>query len=206
MIHVLPELPYSEDALEPWLSRETLDYHHGRHHAAYVSNLNALVRGTGLEPLSLETLVRHSAGVRGLPAALFNNAAQAWNHAFYWQCLTPSPTRPAPDLVDVLHGRFGSVADFREQFTRVALASFGSGWSWLVMTPQDTLEIVSTGNADSPLTEGQVPLLTCDTWEHAYYLDYRNARAEYLEGFWRLVNWEFVADGFRRNSRARHAA
>jgi len=206
MIHLLPELPYPEDALEPWLSRDALDYHYARHHAACVGKVNALIRDTGFEPLSLETLVRHSAGLRGAPAALFNNAAESWNHAFYWQCLTPTPVRPAPELVDALRGRFGSVADFREQFTRAALSGFGSGWVWLAITPQDTLEIVNTCNGNTPLTEGQVPLLGCDIWEHAYYLDYRNVRARYLAGFWRFVNWDFVADGFRRNSRALHAA
>jgi superoxide dismutase, Fe-Mn family len=206
IMHTLPKLNYPNDALEPWLSRETLDYHHGRHHAAYIDKLNALIKGTEFEALSLEALVRHSAGLSDAPGALFNNAAQAWNHDFYWQCLTAEKSVPARELADALTGRFGSVEGFRQQFSRAALENFGSGWTWLVMTPQDTLEIVSTGNAGCPLTDGRTPLLSCDIWEHAYYIDYRNARADYIQGFWKIVNWDFVEAGLRRNSRSRNAA
>jgi Fe-Mn family superoxide dismutase len=205
-MHTLPELNYPNDALEPWLSRETLDYHHGKHHAAYIDKLNALIKGTEFEALSLEALVRHSAGLSDVPDALFNNAAQAWNHDFYWQCLTAEKTVPARELADALTGRFGSVEGFRQQFSRAALGNFGSGWTWLVMTPQDTLEIVNTGNAGCPLIDGQAPLLTCDIWEHAYYIDYRNARTDYIQGFWQIVNWDFVEAGFRRNRRSLNAA
>jgi len=205
-MHTLPELPYPNDALEPWLSRETLDYHHGRHHAAYIDKLNGLIKGTDFEPLSLEALVRHSADLANGPDPVFNNAAQAWNHAFYWQCLTPEKSPPACELADALTDRFGSVEGFQQRFSRAALNNFGSGWTWLVMTPQDTLEVVNTSNAGSPLTEGQTPLLCCDVWEHAYYIDYRNARADYLQGFWKIVNWDFVEAAFRRHSRSRNAA
>lgn len=203
-MHALPELPYARDALEPWLSQETLDYHYGRHHAAYVDRLNRLIAGTEFELLSLEALVRHSAALG--ETLVFDNAAQAWNHAFYWRCLTPRPASPPAGLVTALKARFGSLQVFRQRFTRAALECFGSGWTWLVLTPQDTLEVVTSANAGSPLARGDTPLLTCDVWEHAYYIDYRNARADYLQGFWELVDWTFVDAVFSRNSRARHAA
>lgn len=205
-MHSLPDLPYPSDALEPWLSRETLDYHHGRHHAAYIKRLNSLIEGTDFAPLSLEALVRHSAALGDGPGPVFNNAAQAWNHEFYWHCLTPDKSLPARELADALTSRFGSVEGFQQRFSRAALDNFGSGWTWLVMTPQDTLDIVNTSNAGCPLTEGQTPLLCCDVWEHAYYIDYRNARSDYLQGYWKIVNWDFVESGFRRHSRSRNAA
>ena len=192
-MHTLAELPYPHDALEPWISRETLDYHHGKHHAGYVSKLNELIRGTELDELSLEALVRASAGRSERPNTLFNNAAQVWNHGFYWQCLTPNRCVPAGLVVDALNSRFGSVTGFQQNFSAAALEKFGSGWTWLVSTAEGKLEIVNTSNAGTPLTDGLTPLLTCDLWEHAYYIDYRNARAEYLQSFWRLTNWDFVA-------------
>ena len=198
IMHTLPELPYPHDALEPWISRETLDYHYGKHHAAYVSKLNGLIEGTDLESLSLEALMRASAEESGKPNAIFNNAAQAWNHAFYWQCLTPDKTVPGGELAHALNSEFGSVEGFQKAFSQAALDNFGSGWTWLVGTAAGKLEIVNTSNAGTPLTAGQTPLLTCDVWEHAYYIDYRNARADYLQGFWKLVNWDFVAAGIRR--------
>jgi Fe-Mn family superoxide dismutase len=205
-MHTLPKLPYSHDALEPSISRETLDYHHGKHHATYVKKLNDLIKGTELESLPLEELVRVSARERQRLGAVFNNAAQAWNHGFYWHCLTPDKTVPAGDLINALNERFGSVEGFQKAFSQSALANFGSGWTWLVSNADGELEIVNTGNADTPLTTGQIPLLTCDVWEHAYYIDYRNARADYLQGFWRLVNWDFVAAGFSRRQRPQDAA
>jgi len=195
-MHTLPELPYRPDALEPHISQETLDYHHGRHHRAYVDKLNELVKGTDFEHMSLEAVVRASRAAPGHAGPLFNNAAQAWNHAFYWQCLTPQATAPDPQLREALHSRFGSVDEFRLQFTRAAVNTFGSGWAWLVAGYNGELEIIATSNADTPLAEGRVPLLTCDVWEHAYYIDYRNARAEYLAAFWKVVNWDFVAANF----------
>ena len=192
-MHTLPELPYPLDALEPYISRKTLDYHYGKHHRAYVNKLNELVKGTVYENASLEAIIRATQPAPGHSSPVYNNAAQAWNHAFYWQCLTPQDTSPDPHLRDALCAAFGSLNDFQQQFSRAAVGTFGSGWTWLVSANDRALEIVTTGNADNPLTEGRVPLLTCDVWEHAYYIDYRNARAEYLDAFWKLVNWDFVA-------------
>jgi Fe-Mn family superoxide dismutase len=206
IMHTLPELPYSLDALEPHISRETLDYHYGKHHRAYVDKLNGLIQGTELEQHSLETIVRASVPQAGTSSSLFSNAAQAWNHAFYWQCLTPRPTAPGSKVSNELNRRFGSVDAFRRQFTQVAASVFGSGWAWLVSNEDGTLDIVYTGNADTPLTGRQVPLLTCDVWEHAYYIDYRNARAEYLAAFWDIVNWEFVESNYRKRVAPQHAA
>jgi Fe-Mn family superoxide dismutase len=196
-MHTLPELPYRPDALEPHISQETLDYHHGRHHRAYVDKLNELVKDKDFEHMSLEAVVRASRAAPGRSSPVYNNAAQAWNHAFYWQCLTPQATAPAPQLREALDSRFGSVDEFRLQFTRAAVNIFGSGWAWLVAGYNGELDIIATSNADTPLAEGRVPLLTCDIWEHAYYIDYRNARAEYLAAFWKVVNWDFVAANFR---------
>jgi Fe-Mn family superoxide dismutase len=205
-MHTLPELPYALDALEPHISRETLDYHYGKHHRTYVDKLNGLIGGTDLEQQSLEAVVRASAPQPGTSNPVFNNAAQAWNHAFYWQCLTPRSTDPGPKLSDALQQRFGSVNAFRRQFTEVAASVFGSGWAWLVSNEDGTLDIVHTSNADTPLTGRQVPLLTCDIWEHAYYIDYRNARPEYLAAFWEIVNWEFVESNYRERAVPQHAA
>lgn len=205
-MHTLPDLPFRFDALEPYISRETLDYHYGKHHRAYVNKLNELVKGTDYASVSLEAVIRATRPSPGRTSAVYNNAAQAWNHAFYWQCLTPREMQPDPQLRDALAARFGSLDDFQLQFARAAVTTFGSGWTWLVADDSGRLDIVSTANADTPLAEGRLPLLTCDVWEHAYYLDYRNARAEYLAAFWKIVNWEFVAAGLARSRRISHAA
>ena len=187
MEHKLPELPYAMDALEPHISRETLEYHYGKHHQTYVTNLNKLIAGTEFADLALEDIVRKASG------GIFNNAAQGWNHSFYWNCLSPNgggePTGP---IADAIAKAFGSFADFKDQFSQTAITTFGSGWGWLVQNADGSLAIVSTSNAGNPMTEGQRPLLTCDVWEHAYYIDYRNARPSYVEHFWDLVNWDFV--------------
>ncbi len=206
MMQELPELPYPRDALEPWLSRETLDYHYGKHHAGYVRRLNELIEGTEQANLTLEELVRISATASGAAAALFNNAAQAWNHAFYWQCLSPRSTFPSGYLAERLHAQFGSIDAFQRSFSQMALENFGSGWTWLVGGAGAALEIINTANAGTPLTAGKTPLLTCDVWEHAYYIDYRNARFDYLQGFWKVVNWDFVAAGLGRVYQPQDAA
>ena len=188
MMHQLPPLPYDVGALAPHLSAETLGFHHGKHHATYVTNLNGLIPGTEFEQLPLEEIVRRASG------PLFNNAAQVWNHTFYWHSLAPrGGGEPRGALADAIAQTFGSFAAFREQFTKTAVGTFGSGWAWLVLTSAGKLELVSTGNAATPLTTGNRPLLTCDVWEHAYYIDYRNARPKYVEAFWNLVDWDMVA-------------
>lgn len=186
MSFTLPELPYSKEALEPHMSRETLEYHYGKHHKAYVDNANKLVTGTEFESMPLEDVVRKSSG------KVFNNVAQIWNHTFFWNCLTPKQQPPGKKLADALIKDFGGVDDFKKKFTESAAGNFGAGWTWLVKGADGKLEIVNTSNAATPLTEGKTPLLTCDVWEHAYYIDYRNARPTYLEHFWSLVNWAFV--------------
>jgi len=184
----LPALPYARDALAPHISRETLDYHYGKHHNAYVANLNNLIAGTEHEGNSLKEIIQTSTG------GLFNNAAQVWNHTFYWNCLSPEGGgEPAGALADAIDDAFGSFDAFREKFSKSAVTNFGSGWTWLVKNDDGVLEIVNTSNAANPMTDGLKPLLTCDVWEHAYYIDYRNARPAYLEAFWKLVNWEFVS-------------
>ncbi len=191
MAYELPELPYAKNALEPHISAETLEYHHGKHHAAYVANLNKLVAGTEYEGKSLEDIITSSDG------GIFNNAAQIWNHSFYWNCLSPSGGgAPDGDLARAINDAFGSFDAFKEQFTASAIGNFGSGWTWLVKNFDGSIEIVNTGNAGNPLTNDQVPLLTCDVWEHAYYIDYRNARPAYLGAFWNLVNWEFASQNY----------
>jgi Fe-Mn family superoxide dismutase len=184
----LPELPYAQDALSPHISAETLAFHWGKHHRAYVNNLNQLIPGTEFEKLELEAIVRKSSG------KIFNNAAQAWNHAFYWKCLAPKGGGPpAGELGKRIAAAFGSFEEFQKQFAAAAVGTFGSGWAWLVKKPSGALEIRSTSNAEPAFMNGDVPLLTCDVWEHAYYIDYRNARPAYLEAFWKLVNWDFAS-------------
>jgi superoxide dismutase, Fe-Mn family len=191
MSHTLPELPYAMDALEPHISRETLEYHYGKHHRTYVEKLNGLIEGTEFAGASLEDIVRRSSG------GVFNNAAQVWNHTFYWHCLSPQGGgAPGGELAGAIDAAFGSFEAFHQQFSDKAVTLFGSGWAWLVKKPDGKLAIVQTGNAETPLTGADVPLLTCDVWEHAYYIDYRNARPKYLEAFWKLVNWDFVAKNF----------
>lgn len=191
MTFELPALPYANDALVPHISPETIEYHYGKHHQTYVTNLNNLVPGTEFEGLSLEEIVKKSSG------GIFNNAAQVWNHTFYWNCLSPNGGgAPTGGLANAIDRTFGSFEQFKEEFTKCAVTTFGSGWAWLVKNPNGTLELVSTSNAGCPLAAGQTPLLTCDVWEHAYYIDFRNARPKYLEAFWALVNWDFASANY----------
>ena len=188
MAHELPPLPYAQDALEPHISAETLEYHYGKHHQTYVTNLNKLIEGTEFADASLEDIIMKSEG------GLFNNAAQVWNHTFYWNCLAPNAGgAPSGELAAAIDKAFGSFDDFKQKFATSAATNFGCGWTWLVKNADGSLEIVNTSGAGTPLTSGQTPLLTVDVWEHAYYIDYRNARPKYLEHFWNLVNWDFVA-------------
>ena len=193
MAHTLPALPYGLDALEPNISRSTLEFHHGKHHAAYVTNLNNLVAGTDLEAKSLEDTITAVAGDAG-KAGVFNNAAQVWNHSFYWQCMKPGGgDRPTGALADKINADFGSFEAFVEQFKTAGATQFGSGWAWLVLDG-GTLKVTKTANADLPLAHGQTALLTMDVWEHAYYLDYQNRRPDYMTTYLeKLVNWDFVA-------------
>ncbi|MFM6988253.1 MAG: superoxide dismutase [Arenimonas sp.] len=184
----LPALPYDRTALEPHISAETIDYHYSKHHQTYVTNLNNLIAGTEFENADLETIVRKSQG------GLFNNAAQVWNHTFYWNCLKPNGGgAPTGKLAEAIDAAFGGFEAFKAEFTKTAIGTFGSGWAWLVQRPDGSLALVSTSNAATPLTGADKPLLTCDVWEHAYYVDYRNARPKYVEAFWNLVNWDFVS-------------
>jgi len=191
MTHVLPALPYAMDALAPTLSQETLEYHYGKHHQAYVTNLNNLIPGTEFESMSLEDIVMKSSG------GIFNNAAQVWNHTFYWNCLSPhGGGAPSGALAAAIDAKFGSFEEFKKQFNQAGATNFGSGWTWLVMNADGSLEIFNTSNAGTPMTSGKKALLTLDVWEHAYYIDYRNMRPKYLETMWNIVNWDFVAANF----------
>lgn len=191
--HTLPPLPYAENALQPHISAETLQYHYGKHHATYVDKLNGLIEGTEFASASLEEIIKQASG------GIFNNGAQVWNHSFYWQCLSPDGGgEPNDELASAITQAFGSVEQFKTLFSESATNNFGSGWTWLVKHPDGALAIINTGNAGNPLTQGSQPLLTCDVWEHAYYIDYRNARPKYIEAFWRLVNWDFVARNLNR--------
>jgi len=180
MEHTLPPLPYAKDALQPHISAETLEYHYGKHHQAYVTNLNNLIKGTEFENMSLEEIVKKSSG------GVFNNSAQVWNHTFFWNCMSPNGGG------DAINAKWGSFVKFKEEFTKSAVGNFGSGWTWLVQKADGGVDIVNTSNAHTPLASDDKALLTCDVWEHAYYIDYRNARAKFVEAFWNLVNWEFV--------------
>jgi Fe-Mn family superoxide dismutase len=192
MAITLPPLPYALDALAPYLSKETLSYHYEKHHRTYVDNLNKLTRDTDFDAMTLEEIVKKSSG------SMFNNAAQVWNHSFYWACLSPQGgLEPVGQLADAIHHAFGSFAEFKEKFAQAAITTFGSGWAWLVQDENNQLKIISTSNAGTPLTTSDRALLTCDVWEHAYYIDYRNVRPDYLSAFWKLVNWEFVANNLR---------
>ena len=191
MEHKLPVLPYALDALAPHLSKETLEYHYGKHHQTYITNLNNLIKGTEFENADLEEIVKKSSG------GLFNNAAQTWNHTFYWLSLTPNGQgKPAGELAAAIDAKWGSFDAFKAEFDKVAAGTFGSGWAWLVKKSDGSLDLVSTSNAATPLTTDAVPLLTCDAWEHAYYIDYRNSRPNYLGGFWNIVNWDEVTKRF----------
>ena len=189
MIFQLPPLPYPTDALEPHISRETLEFHHGKHHAAYVKTLNELISGTAFANRSVTEIIETS-----LPGPLHNNAAQHFNHSFYWNCLRPAcGDVPSGLLADKLRNGFGSIDQFTRRFDELATGHFGSGWAWLVMDFDGSLSVEASTNADTPAGTGRTPLLTCDLWEHAYYIDYRNNRGKYVEAFWNLVNWDFVA-------------
>ena len=191
MVHELPALPYEMNALEPVISKETLEYHYGKHHKTYVTNLNNLIPGTEFESMSLEDIIMKSSG------GIFNNAAQVWNHTFYWNCLSPDGGgEPGGRLGAAIDAAFGSFDDFKEAFVKSATGNFGSGWTWLVKNGDGSVEIVNTSNAANPLRDGKTPILTIDVWEHAYYIDYRNARPKYLEEIWKIVNWDAAAANF----------
>lgn len=188
MAFELPALPYAKDALAPHISEETLEFHYGKHHNTYVVNLNGLIENSEFADMSLEDIITKSSG------PVFNNAAQVWNHTFYWNCLSPNGGgEPSGALADAINAKFGSFEEFKKAYTADCIGNFGSGWTWLVKNASGELEIMKTSNAGCPLTEGVTPLMTCDVWEHAYYIDYRNARPAYVEAFWNLVNWDFVA-------------
>ena len=194
MTHALPVLPYAIDALTPYLSKETLEYHYGKHHQTYITNLNNLIKGTEFETATLEEIIKKSAG------GVFNNAAQVWNHTFYWLSFAPNPNdavrAPSGDLAAAIVAKWGSFDDFKKAFNQSAATNFGSGWTWLVKKADGSLDLVNTSNAATPLTSDATPLLTVDVWEHAYYIDYRNSRPNYLEGFWKLVDWDAVSARF----------
>ena len=191
MEHKLPPLPYAMDALQPHISKETLEFHYGKHHQTYVTNLNNLIKGTEFENAGLEDIARKATG------GIFNNAAQVWNHTFYWNCLSPKGGgEPSGALGAAINKKSGSFAAFKEAFSKSAVGNFGSGWTWLVKKADGSVDISNTSNAATPLTGADQPLMTCDVWEHAYYIDYRNARPKYVESFWNLVNWDFVSKNF----------
>jgi superoxide dismutase, Fe-Mn family len=184
----LPALPWAREALAPHISAETIDYHYGKHHQTYVTNLNNQIKGTEFENLDLVAIIKKAQG------GMFNNAAQVWNHTFYWNSLSPKGGgEPSGKLADAIKKAFGGFAQFKEEFSKTAVGTFGSGWAWLVQRADGNLGLVSTSNAATPITGSDRPLLTCDVWEHAYYIDYRNARPKYIEAFWNLANWDFAA-------------
>lgn len=187
MVHELPALPYDMNALGPFISKETIEYHYGKHHAAYVKNLNGLITGTEFENSGLEEIIKKAKG------GIFNNGAQVWNHTFYWNCMSPDGGgEPTAALMNAIKGDFGSFEAFKEQFSKAAATLFGSGWAWLVKSPQGKLEIVQESNAGNPLRNGLEPIMTCDVWEHAYYIDKRNLRPAYIEDFWKVIDWETI--------------
>jgi superoxide dismutase, Fe-Mn family len=193
MEHKLPELPYPKNALAPTISEETLEFHYGKHHQAYVTNLNNLIKGGEFENSSLEDIIKKSSG------GIFNNAAQVWNHTFYWHSLAPNAGgEPTGKIGEAINKSFGSFATFKEKFSASAAGNFGSGWTWLIKKADGSLEIVNTSNAGCPVKEGLNPILTIDVWEHAYYVDYRNARPKYIEAFWNLVNWKFAEENYNK--------
>jgi superoxide dismutase, Fe-Mn family len=188
MIIELPKLPYEMNALEPVISKQTIEFHYGKHHQAYVNNLNKLIPGTPFENASLDEMIMKASG------GIFNNAAQIWNHTFYWNSFKEhGGAQPDGKLAEAINTAFGSFDQFKEKFSTAAATLFGSGWAWLVKTPEGKLEIIQESNAGNPIKNGHIPLLTCDVWEHAYYLDYQNRRPDYIAAFWNLINWEIVA-------------
>lgn len=192
MTFELPILPYAQDALEPVISKQTIEFHYGKHHQAYVTNLNKLVIGTEFENATLEEIVKKSTG------GIFNNGAQIWNHTFYWESFKPNGGgEPTGELAEAINKSFGSFAEFKEKFTAAAATLFGAGWAWLVKNTDGNLQIVQESNAGNPLKNGLKPLLTCDVWEHAYYIDFQNRRPDYISGFWSIINWDKVAERFK---------
>lgn len=191
MAFSLPELPFEKDALEPVISAKTIEFHYGKHHNAYVNNLNKLIEGTAFKNQSLEEIIKTSEG------GIFNNAAQVYNHTFYWESLAADKQQIPEDLLHAIVENFGSFDSFKEEFIKTAATHFGSGWAWLVKTSEGKLQITATANAANPLLQGFVPLLTCDVWEHAYYLDYQNRRPDYINAFWNVINWEKVFERFQ---------
>lgn len=189
MAFTLPALPFAIDALEPHMSKETLEFHHGKHHATYIAKLNGLIEGGEFASMDLEDIIKKSSG------GIFNNSAQVFNHTFFWNCLSPDSTSPSDALTSAINSTFGSLDKFKEDFTNSAINNFGSGWTWLVIN-NSKLEIVNTSNAATPITDGKTPILTCDIWEHAYYIDHRNARPSFLKAFWSLANWDFASSNF----------
>ncbi len=193
MAFELPALPYELNALEPVIRKQTLEYHYGKHHQAYVTNLNNLVQGTKFENSSLEDIIR------GAEGGIFNNGAQVWNHTFYFMALNPSGCKePRDKLSDTINANFGSFGEFKEKFSKAAATLFGSGWAWLIEKPDGALDIVQESNAGNPMRQGFIPLLTCDVWEHAYYLDYQNRRPDYIKNFWNLVDWKIIDERFKQ--------
>ncbi|MDD5360072.1 MAG: superoxide dismutase [Sulfurovaceae bacterium] len=188
---ILPPLPFDYDSLEPFISTQTLTFHHDKHHATYVNNVNNLKKDTEFEDKSLEEIIMNAKG------GLFNNAAQVYNHTFYWNCLTPNETKISDSLKNNIEKEFESIDNFKKEFIASATSLFGSGWTWLVKKDDGSLAIINTSNADTPILHKLKPLMVCDVWEHAYYLDYQNARAKYLECFWAVINWEFVSQNFK---------
>lgn len=188
MEHKLPPLPFARDALQPYMSKETLDFHYGKHHKTYVDTLNKLIKGTEFEASSLEEIVMNSSG------KIFNNAAQVWNHTFFWDCLSPDGGKePEGELKKAIEEKFGSFEEFKNKFKECAVNEFGSGWTWMVRNADGSLAVQNTSDAVNPMTSKKTALLTLDVWEHAYYIDYRNARPDYVGAFWNVVNWKFVA-------------
>ena len=190
-VHILPDLPYEKDALEPYISKETLDYHYSKHHKKYIDELNRLLKNSPFENDSLENIVKNADG------SIFNNAAQAWNHNLYWRCMTENPEKPSDSMIKAINQSFESFELFADEFKKAALMHFGSGWVWLAMDDEKRLKIMSTANADTPMRYGHHVLLACDVWEHAYYIDTRNDRAKYLDNFLQIVNWSVVWDNHR---------
>lgn len=191
MQHTLPPLPYAMDALQPHISKETLEYHYGKHHQAYVTNLNKLIPGTEFENMALEDIVRKSQG------PVFNNSAQIWNHTFFWHSMSPQGGgKPRGQVAKAIDAKFGSFDAFKDKFSAAAVAVFGSGWAWFVKHPDGSVGIETTSNANTPLTSDSKPLLTCDVWEHAYYIDYRNRRPDFVAAYWNLINWDYAEKNF----------
>jgi len=193
MVFKLPELPYSMDALKPHISAETLEYHHGKHHKAYVDKLNDLIKNSKFEGAQLDEIL-----MKAEPGPLFNNAEQHWNHSFYWKSMAPKAGgKPKGPIAGEIDKGFGSFEEFKKKFSEIADGHFGSGWAWLVRAKDGSIQVVATHDAGCPVREGQTPIITCDVWEHAYYIDYRNERAKYVDAYWKLVNWDFANENLR---------